>query len=84
MKSKLSVAVALILALCVSGCASRTTSSGGKETSLLAGVMTISEKSFQPITPATIDTDVSMMAGKGAPSGNKVTLFWGLMTFHDY
>ena len=84
MKPKLLLAATVTLALCVSGCASRTTSSGGKETSLLGGALTVSDSSFQPVNPATINTSTSSMTGKNGPSGNKVSVLWGLFTFNDY
>jgi hypothetical protein len=70
--------------LSASGCATHTTSSGGRETTLLGGAMTVSTASFQPTTPATLDVDTSKLASTGDPTGKKVTLFWGLITLHDY
>jgi hypothetical protein len=85
MKTKLLFAATLILALCASGCvANRTTSTGGKETSVFAGALTISENSFQPTNPATIDLDTSKASGKSGPSGSTVSVLWGLFKFHDY
>ena len=84
MKPKLSIIAALLLALFASGCASQTTSSGGKETSILAGVVTISDNSFQPVNPATINMDTSTIIGRSGPSGNKVSVLWGMFTFHDF
>lgn len=78
------VVVALAATLLVSGCATKTTASGGRETNVLGGAVTVSNDSFQPTTPASIDVDTSKLIGKGDPSGKKVTLFWGLLTFHDY
>ena len=66
------------------GCATRTNTSGGKETTVLGGAVTVSRDSFQPTPPTTIDTDTSKIAGKSGPSGKKVSLFWGLLTFRDY
>ncbi len=84
MKSKLPLAAALSAALFASGCATRNTSSGGKETTVLGGAVSVASESFQPITPATVNTDTSKITGKNGPSGKKVSLFWGLLTFHDY
>lgn len=83
MKTKL-VPAALAVLLLASGCATRNTSSGGKETTVLGGAVTVASDSFQPVTPATINTDTSAIVGKSGPSGKKVSLFWGLLTFHDY
>lgn len=77
-------AALLALAVCASGCATRNTSSGGKETTVLGGAVTVATDSFQPTTPATLDTDTSKLVGKNGPSGKKVSLFWGLVTLHDY
>jgi len=60
------------------------TSSGGRETTLLAGAVTVSTNSFQPPTPNTVDVDTSKIISAGNPTGKKVTLFWGLITLHDY
>lgn len=66
------------------GCATHTTASGGKETSVLGGAVTVATHSFQPPPPATLNVDTSRMIGNGTPSGNKVSLLWGLITLHDY
>jgi hypothetical protein len=84
MKFKLQLALVLSLLAVSSGCATRNTSSGGKETSVLGGAVTVSTDSFQPTTPVTVDTDTSKIVGKNGPSGKKVSLFWGLLTLHDY
>ena len=84
MKSRLSLAAVLILALAASGCATRNTSSGGKETTLLGGAVTVASDSFQPTTPTTVDTDTTKLIGKNGPSGGKVTILWGLITLRDY
>jgi hypothetical protein len=77
--------VALLAALLLtSGCATRTTASGGRETHVLGGAVSVATNSFQPVTPATVNTDVSNITGRRDPSGTKVSLFWGLLTFHDY
>ncbi|WP_414664627.1 hypothetical protein [Horticoccus sp. 23ND18S-11] len=84
MNKKLSLSAALVLLVLASGCATRNTSSGGKETTVLGGVVTVATDSFQPTTPATLDADTSKIVGKNGPSGKKVSLFWGLVTLHDY
>jgi hypothetical protein len=84
MKTKLSSVAALALVLITSGCATRNTSSGGKETTVLGGAVTVATDSFQPATPATLDVDTTKLTGKDGPSGKKVSLFWGLLTFRDY
>jgi hypothetical protein len=85
MKSKLLLAAGLCAAaLFASGCATRTTASGGRELTVLGGAMTVATDSFQPTTPATLDADSSKLASNGNPSGQKVSFFWGLITFHDY
>ena len=71
-------------ALFASGCATRVTASGGRETTVLGGAVTVSTDSFQPTTPATLDVDTSKLTGTGSLTGEKVSLFWGLITFHDY
>jgi hypothetical protein len=84
MKTKLPLAATLTLVLFASGCATRNTSSGGRETSVLGGAVSVTSASFQPTNPATVDADTSKIVGKNGPSGKKVSLFWGLLTFHDY
>lgn len=84
MKPKLPLVAALLTALLASGCATRNTASGGKETTLLAGAVSYSSDSFQPVTPTTVNTDTTAIIGKNGPSGKKVTLLWGLITLHDY
>jgi hypothetical protein len=66
------------------GCATRNTMSGGKETTVLGGAVTVATESFQPTPTATLDIDTSKIVGKKGPSGKKVSLFWGLVTLHDY
>jgi len=80
----LATAGALSLLLLASGCATRTTASGGRQTTLLGGAMTVETNSFEPTTPITVDTDTSKLASTGNPTGKKTTLFWGLITLHDY
>ncbi len=85
MKTKLSPA--LILALMISflaGCATRTTPSGGKETTLLGGAVTVATNSFQPPASQTSAVDTTKIVGLGNPSGTKTTILWGLITLHDY
>jgi hypothetical protein len=84
MKSKLQLAALFALVAFTSGCATRTNTSGGKETNILGGAVTVSRDSFQPVNPATLDADTSKIVGKSGPSGKKVTLLWGLVTLHDY
>ena len=84
MNKKLSLSASLVLLALASGCATRNTSSGGKETTVLGGAVTVATDSFQPTTPATLDADTSKIVGKNGPSGKKVSLFWGLVTLHDY
>ena len=85
MKTKrLLSATALVVLLVASGCATRTTASGGRQTTILGGAMTVETNSFVPTTPITVDTDSSKLASTGNPTGKKTTLFWGLLTFHDY
>ena len=85
MKTKrLLSATALVVLLIASGCATRTTASGGRQTTILGGAMTVETNSFEPTTPITVDTDSSKLASTGNPTGKKTTLFWGLLTFHDY
>ena len=80
MKSSLRPALVLLTStvLFSAGCATRTTPSGGKETSLLGGALTVATNSFQPPAATT------ELVGQGNPSGAKTTLLWGLITLHDY
>ncbi len=85
MKTNLFLAAGLLaLALGTTGCATRATASGGRETTVLGGVVTVSTDSFQPTTPATLDADTSKIVSGGNPTGKKTTLLWGLITLHDY
>jgi hypothetical protein len=86
MKTKLLAPAVVFTALIVApGCASHTTASGGKETTVLGGAVTVATKSFEPVKPATaVDVDTTKLLGDGTPSGNKVTILWGLITLHDY
>lgn len=84
MKTKTPAVVALAAMLFTTGCATRNTSSGGRETSVLGGAITVTSDSFQPVNPATIDTDTSKIVGKNGPSGRKISLLWGTLTLNDY
>ncbi len=85
MKTKLVLSAGLLaLALFSAGCATRATASGGRETTLLGGAMTVSTDSFQPTTPATVDADTSKIVSTGNPTGKKISILWGLITLHDY
>ncbi|MDO8543129.1 MAG: hypothetical protein Q7S40_22065 [Opitutaceae bacterium] len=74
----------VIGSLFTAGCATQTTASGGREKNVLGGAVTVETNSFQPPTAATINTDTSKIVGRGNPSGKKVSLLWGLLTFTDY
>jgi hypothetical protein len=78
--------VALLAAtlLATAGCATRTTASGGKETTLLGGAVTVATQSFQPAPATTAAVDTTKLVGQGNPSGAKTTLLWGLITLQDY
>jgi hypothetical protein len=78
------LAATLALLVTASGCATRSTISGGKETTVLGGAVTVATDSFQPTPPATIDADTSKIVGRSGPSGKKVSILWGLVTLHDY
>ena len=84
MKSKIIISAALASLLFASGCATRTTASGGRETTVLGGAVTVATNSFEPTNAATIDADTSKLASGGNPTGKKTTLLWGLITLHDY
>jgi len=86
MKTKFLLVASLgALALSITGCATRVTASGGRETTILGGAVTVATDSFQPTTPAAaIDADTSKLASTGNPTGKKTTILWGLITFHDY
>lgn len=77
-------ALALATLVLAPGCATHTTASGGRDTTVLGGVVTVSTNSFQPPTPATLDVDTSKLVSNGNPTGKKISLFWGLITLHDY
>ena len=84
MKPKLLLFAALASLLLASGCATRNTASGGRETTVLGGAVTVATNSFEPTNAATLDADTSKLASTGNPTGKKTTLFWGLITLHDY
>ena len=85
MKTKLIFSAALLaVALVGAGCATHVTASGGRETTVLAGAVTVATDSFQPTTPATLDADTSKIVSSGNPTGKKITILWGLITLHDY
>jgi len=84
MKKPLTLAALAAATLLDSGCATRTTATGGKETNLLGGAVVMASESFQPVTPATVNTNTTTLVGKNGPSGRKISLLWGLLTFNDY
>jgi hypothetical protein len=84
LSSRLQLAASIAILVIASGCATRNTMSGGKETTVLGGAVTVATESFQPTPPATINADTSKIVGRKGPSGKKVSLFWGLVTLHDY
>jgi hypothetical protein len=84
MKSKFIPSAVIVSVLLASGCATRNTASGGRETTVLGGAVTVATNSFDPTNAATIDADTSKLASAGNPTGKKTTLFWGLITLHDY
>lgn len=83
MVRRLTVSLALV-ALATSGCATRPTAGGGRETTVLGGVVTVATKSFQPTSQTTIAADTTKLVGRGDPSGARTAVLWGLLTFQDY
>ncbi|MBI5382747.1 MAG: hypothetical protein HZA31_12685 [Opitutae bacterium] len=79
----LPVFATLVLAM-FSGCATRTTASGGKETTFLGGAATVATKSYQPADQTSVTVDTTKFSGTSNPSGTKTTLLWGLITLTDY
>ncbi len=86
MKTKLLLAAGLCAtALFATGCATRVTASGGRETTVLGGAITVATDSYQPSTPATaVEADTSKLVSTGNPTGKKTSILWGLITLHDY
>jgi hypothetical protein len=85
MKTSTRALAFLLLVVATAGCvATRPTAGGGHETTLLGGLVTVSEKSFAPPSPTSVDVDLTKGAGDGVPSGTKTTLLWGAITLHDY
>lgn len=69
----------------LSGCSTRNTTGGGKETTVLGGVVTVTTRSFEQPKATTVGTvDTTSLKPEGQPSGTKTSLLWGLMTFRDY
>ena len=74
----------LVLLAFATGCSTQPSIGGGSKNTLLAGVATVSTKSYQPIRATTIDVDTTKIVGNGSPSGTNISLLWGLITLHDY
>jgi hypothetical protein len=85
MNRKILIATLVLTTLVLApGCATHLTASGGRETILLGGAVSVSTKSFQPITPATLDVETTKVASTGNPTGNRISLLCGIITLHDY
>lgn len=86
MKTKFLLAAVLsLIAIFATGCATRVTASGGRETNILGGAITVATDSYQPPTPAAaVDADTSKLVSTGNPTGKKTSILWGLITLHDY
>lgn len=69
----------------LSGCATRNTAGGGKETTVLGGAVTVTTRSFEkPAATAVGEVDTTKFKPSAQPTGAKTSLLWGLLTFRDY
>jgi uncharacterized protein YceK len=74
--------LALLMLVFLAGCATRQTKTG-HHTSLLGGLAEVNTGSYQAAGPATIGVDASQLTGRDNPTGTRVRLLWGLLTFTD-
>lgn len=71
--SPLALTLALLATISLSGCATHQTASGGRETSLLGGAVTVASDANPAATPETSE------ASRPAASEKKTSLLWGLI-----
>lgn len=85
MKSKtlLTLAICLVGASVFSGCSTQKTRTG-RNNSFLGGLVTYDTGSYAPVRHNTIDIDGTQFLGRVNPSGDRLSLGWGLITAHDY
>lgn len=85
----ISLLSAVRVALCgtvlfvLAGCATHKTRAG-RETTLLGGLAEVKTGSYEPVASTSADVDATKLVGRGNPSGDKISLLWGLITIHDY
>lgn len=73
----------LIYVWMFAGCAERRAQMASSETNLL-GVVKIEEESYGSTGPNTIPIHTDELFTRRNPSGEKVTILWGLITLKDY
>ena len=76
----LTIAVA---ALFFTGCKSNTAQMAPSETNIL-GIVKVEEASYAASSPTTVAVSTNELFSRQDISGDKVTLFWGLITLKDY
>ena len=82
MKRYLPCLLALAVACAAVGCATQRTKTG-RNTNVLGGLARVDSGSYQSAPATSLDVDTSDMVGRNNPSGTKVSLLWGLLTFTD-
>ncbi|MEZ0216864.1 MAG: hypothetical protein ACAH89_07010 [Rariglobus sp.] len=85
MKSKtfLTLAICAVAASLFSGCSTQKTRTG-RNNSFLGGLVTYNTGSYLPVSPTAIDVDATQFLGRVNPSGDQLSLSYGLLTFRDY
>lgn len=70
-------------ALVFTGCKDKTAQMGPENTNVL-GIVKVDKESYQPVGPNTFAVSTDELYSRKNYQGDKVTLFWGLITLKDY
>jgi hypothetical protein len=72
-------------ALFLAGCATTEDASGGAEPDFnLLGIIKVENESYEPTKPTDIRVSEGEVVPNENPTGRKVELLWGLVSFTDY
>ena len=79
----------LIASAAMVGCTTYDTPHHGRNVSMepshnFLGIVKLESGSYSPSEPDTINMNMGELFGRRATSGDRVTLFWGMITLTDY
>lgn len=79
----ISIFLLIALASMFSGCAQSPAATGKDRVNVL-GIVTVEESSYTPVESTSLHVGANELVNRDLPSGKRVSLLWGLITYTDY